>query len=297
MNVKAENLNLSFGDHAVLKDINFELNSKKIYGFLGRNGAGKTSLLSILASFREPSSGTITINGEVPFENAEVMRQVTFMYDKDYKDNSDNVKTMFKNIQRYRPNFDMDYAEYLIDCFKLDKKKAIKKFSKGMKSAVSVIVGLASRTPITIFDEVYLGMDELSRNIFYKELLQDQVKHPRIIILSTHLISEMDYLFDEVLLLKKGEIILQEEYDLLISKGVAVTGKSELVDSFVQSKEQIHVQHLGAIKSVIIYGQLSDENRNAAMDNGLEIGSVSLHDLFIHFTKEDAVNETESRFS
>lgn len=287
MSVKAENLSLNFGRHTVLRDINLELSSQKIYGLLGRNGAGKTSLLSILASFREPSSGSITINGEVPFENANIMQQVAFMYDKDYKEESDNVKSMLQGIQRYRPNFDMDYAEYLIGRFKLDKKKAIKKFSKGMQSAVNVVIGLASRAPITIFDEVYLGMDAPSRDIFYKELLEDQQEHPRIIILSTHLVSEMDYLFDEVIVLNKGEIILQEEYDSLVSKGASITGKSELVDEFVQSKTQLNVQQLGDTKSVMIYGALSDEERKTALDKGLETGPVSLHELFIHLTKED----------
>ncbi|WP_100012481.1 ATP-binding cassette domain-containing protein [Lentibacillus sediminis] len=287
MSVKAENLGLSYGNHMVLKDITFELSSKKIYGLLGRNGAGKTSLLSTLASFRQPSSGSITIDGEIPFENPLIMQQIALMYDKGYKDETDNIKSMLQDLQRYRPHFDMDYAEYLIGRFKLDKKKAIKKFSKGMQSAVNVVIGLASRAPITIFDEVYLGMDAPSRDIFYKELLEDQQEHPRIIILSTHLVSEMDYLFDEVIILNKGEIILQEEYDSLVSKGASITGKSELVDDFVQSKTQLHVQQLGDTKSVMIYGSLSDEERKTAMDKGLETGPVSLHDLFIHLTKED----------
>lgn len=297
MSVKAKNLSLNFGRHTVLRDINLELSSQKIYGLLGRNGAGKTSLLSILASFREPSSGSITINGEVPFENANIMQQVAFMYDKDYKEESDNVKSMLQGIQRYRPNFDMDYAEYLIEQFKLDKKKSIKKFSKGMQSALNVTIGLASRTPVTIFDEVYLGMDAPSRDIFYKELLKDQQNHPRIIILSTHLVSEMDYLFDEVILLNKGNILLQEEYNAFISKGATITGNAELVDDFVQSKKQINVQQLGDTKSVMVYGELHEHEKRAALNKGLEVASISLQDLFIHLTKEEDQYETTRNFS
>src|SRR5690625_2018926 len=163
MNVKAENIQLDYGNHVALKNISFELKQDKIYGLLGRNGAGKTSLLSLLASFREPTTGNLTINGETPFENAFIMQNVSFLYDKDYKDESDNIIQMLQHIQQYRPHFDMEYAEYLIDRFKLDRKKPIKQYSKGMQSSLNVIIGLASRSPLTILDEVYLGMDASAR--------------------------------------------------------------------------------------------------------------------------------------
>jgi len=297
MSVKAENVRLHYGKQEVLKDITFELNENKIYGLLGRNGAGKTSLLSIIASFREQSSGSITINGEIPFENAEIMQQVALMYNKDYKDESDNADSILKNYGRYRPNFDLEYAHYLIRQFKLDKKRPIKKFSKGMQSAFNVIMGLASRTPVTIFDEVYLGMDAPARDIFYKELLKDQENHPRIIILSTHLVSEMDYLFDEVILLHKGEMLLQEDYNSLVSRGASVTGNAETVDKFVREKKKLNEQQLGNTKSVMIYEELSNREYEAGIDQGLEIGPISLQDLFIHLTKEEDGSEAKSNFS
>src|SRR5690625_2810826 len=99
MNVKASQLDLHFGKQKALQNVTFELNEKKIYGLLGRNGAGKTSLLSIMASFREPTAGSVTINGELPFENAKIMQQVAFLYDKDYQDESDNVIGMLQGLQ------------------------------------------------------------------------------------------------------------------------------------------------------------------------------------------------------
>ncbi|WP_339216929.1 ABC transporter ATP-binding protein [Ornithinibacillus sp. FSL M8-0202] len=294
MNVKVDKLSLKYGNYAALQDVSFELTDKKIYGLLGRNGAGKTSLLSILASFREQSAGSVTINGEAPFENASIMQQVAFLYNKDYKDETDSVKKLLEGVERFRPNFDREYAEYLVKRFKLDQKKAIKKLSKGMQSAVNVTIGLASRAPLTIFDEVYLGMDAPSRDIFYKELLEDQERHPRTIILSTHLVSEMDYLFDEVLLLHGGKIMLQENYDAFISKGAKITGNADVVDDFVQSKQSIHEERLGATKAVTILGELSGDERRIASDKGIDIAPVTLHELFVHLTKEDDVYETKS---
>ncbi|GFZ80523.1 ABC transporter [Compostibacillus humi] len=295
MNVSCSELLLKYGNHIALDHINFEIQGEKIYGLLGRNGAGKTSLLSIMASFRKQTAGSITINGEDPFENSNIMEQIVFMYSKNYSEESETIQNMLKSAQRYRPNFDKDYAEYLIGRFQLDVKKPIKKLSKGMQSAFNVTIGLASRAPITILDEVYLGMDAPSRDIFYKELLQEQERHPRMFILSTHLVSEMEYLFDEVILINKGKLLLHEDFDTLVSKGATITGDKEIVDDFVRSKKCINEQQLGGTKSVMIFGELTEVERNDAIDRGLEVTPVPLQDLFIHLTKEEDANGTKSR--
>ena len=287
-NVEVQNLSLYYRKHAALQDVSITLTDGKIYGLLGRNGAGKTSLLSILASFREQTDGIITINGEEPFENAQLMQQVTFIYPKDYKEDSESLKAKFESSKRYRLHFDFEYALYLAERFKLPLDKPIKQFSKGMQATVGAILGLANRSPITIFDEVYLGMDAPTREIFYQELLNDQGDHPRIIILSTHLVSEMDYLFDEVLILHKGKVVLQEEYESLITKGASITGAAEVVDEFVRNMKQLNVQKLGNTKSVMVYGELSDLERQTAHEKELEVGPISLQDLFIHLTEEEA---------
>jgi len=281
-----KNLSLKYNDFEALKNISFELENGKTYGLLGRNGAGKTSLLSLIASFREPTEGKILIDGEEPFENAKIMQQVAFVYEKDYKEETGTVKEMLQIAEYYRPNFDKEYANYLIDRFHLPLKKPVNKLSKGMQSAMSVTIGLASRAPLTIFDEAYLGMDAPTREMFYKEILADQEKNPRIIILSTHLVSEMDYLFDEVLIIKKGKLIVQEEYEDLISKGVSITGESRVVDEFTSGMKILNEQQLGNTKSVMVYEKLLEKQRYDAERLGLDVGPIPLQDLFIHLTEE-----------
>lgn len=130
-------------------------------------------------------------------------------------------------------------------------------------------------------------MDAPTREIFYQELLADQENHPRIFILSTHLVSEMDYLFDEVLILDWGSLILQENYEDFISRGSSLTGPAEVVDEFVHSLQKLNEQKLGNTKSVMIYGTLSEGQQRAAQAKGLQLGPVSLQELFIHLTKEE----------
>lgn len=287
MNIKAINLNLKYGRDQVLRDINFEISEPKIYGLLGRNGAGKTSLLSLIGSFREVTSGQLLINDENPFENDRIMQQVTFMYDKDYTGESETPANTLKDIRHFRSSFDLEYAMELLKKFKLDGHKSVANLSKGKKSAFSVVVGLASRSPITIFDEVYLGMDAATRDLFYQELLKDQELHPRIFILSTHLVSEMDHLFDEVIIIKDGQILLQEPYEDIVARGVTIIGSKQTVDTFADGKEVLNTTQLGDTKSVTLYGALSNAEQVHAQELGLTVDPVSLQDLFIQLTKEE----------
>ncbi|EGA90570.1 ABC transporter related protein [Planococcus donghaensis MPA1U2] len=283
---KLSNVTLKFGKLEALKDVSLTFEPGKIYGLIGRNGAGKTVLLSLLAAFREPTQGQVEIDGEPVFENADKMQQVSFIYTKNYEEEYENIPLMLKFSERYRPNFDKDYAYRLLTRFKLPLDKPINKLSKGMQAALNVVIGLASRTPLTIFDEVYLGMDAPTRVIFYEELLADQVEHPRTFILSTHLVSEMDYLFDHVVIIHEGRLLLDNDYESISAQGVSITGAANQVDDFVSGMKLLNEQKLGGTKSVMTYGALSEEDRLTAQDQGLEVGPVSLQDLFIHLTEE-----------
>ncbi|MCV4234848.1 ABC transporter ATP-binding protein [Virgibacillus sp. LDC1] len=287
LDVQFDRVSVTYGSVEAVRDISLRLPAGKIYGLLGRNGAGKTSLLSVLASFREASSGSVTIGGEQPFENANIMREVSFIYDVDYKEETDKVKAAIESVARYRPHFDTGYALELARKFNLPLDKQLKELSKGMQSAYNVCIGLASRSPVTILDEVYLGMDAPSREIFYRELLEDQELHPRTFILSTHLVSEMDYLFEEVIIIHKGRFVLQDDYESLTSRGVSITGPAAKVDEFIRGMKVLNVQQLGSTKAVMVYGELSEEAQLAAHRAGLEIGPISLQDLFIHLTGEE----------
>ncbi|WP_339295829.1 ABC transporter ATP-binding protein [Paenibacillus sp. FSL W7-1279] len=287
LDIQFDRLSVVYGDLEAVRNVSLHLPAGKIYGLLGRNGAGKTSLLSVLASFREPSSGSVTVGGEQPFENAKIMKEVSFIYDIDYKDETDKVKAAIESVARHRPHFDTGYALELARKFNLPLDKQLKQLSKGMQSAFNVCIGLASRSPVTILDEVYLGMDAPSREIFYRELLEDQERHPRTFILSTHLVSEMDYLFEEVIIIHKGQFVLQDDYESLTSRGVSITGPAAKVDEYIQGMKVLNVQQLGSTKAVMVYGELGEEAQLAAHRARLEIGPISLQDLFIHLTGEE----------
>jgi ABC-2 type transport system ATP-binding protein len=158
--------------------------------------------------------------------------------------------------------------------------------SRGMKSSLGVTLGLASRAPVTIFDEAYLGMDAPSRYSFYDELLKDYMDNPRTFIVSTHLIEEVDSLFEEVLIIDQGRLLLHEETDALRLRATAVTGPADAVDRFVEGLNVLEEKALGKAKTVIVYDELSSQRRKQSQLEGLELEPVALQDLFVQLTKK-----------
>lgn len=284
--INVENVSLEANNFQILKNINFSLEDQKIVGLIGRNGAGKTSLLSLLASYLLPTTGQIMIDGEIAFENESKMEQVTFIYPGDYSEETDKVKDFIEIAKKYNPYFDAEYLEELIEKFRLPLEKKLNEMSKGMQSSMNVVLGLAAKTPVTIFDEAYLSMDAPSREMFYEELMDEQQRNPRLFILSTHLVSEAEHLFDEVVVLNRGEVLFHEDYESLVSKGARVTGSFDEVDQVVAPYQQLKEERLGSMKAVSIYGEdlLSLQEETREFD--VEIEPITLQVLFNQITEE-----------
>lgn len=167
----------------------------------------------------------------------------------------------------------------------MDKK--IDGFSRGMQSAVGAILGLASRAPLTMFDETYLGMDAPARYIFYDALLQDYMDHPRTIILSTHLIQEVENIIEDVIIIDKGRLLLHDDADNLRRRGAAVTGPAGVVDRFTMGMTVLSERRLGGTKSSTVYGDIDADHRRQATELGLELEPVGIQDLFVHLTHNE----------
>lgn len=283
--LKIENVNLSIKKEPILTDINVELKPGNIYGLLGRNGAGKTTLLSLIASYRKVTDGKITLDGRTVFENDEVMQHINFMYNpKDTSAENDKVSKYIESGTVYRDDFDADYGFKLLETFDIDTEKAYGTLSQGQQAAVTATLGLASLSKVTIFDEVTNGMDAPTRELFYREVLEVKGREDRIIILSTHIISEMEHLFDEIIMMHHGKIFLHEPTNELLEKGYTVTGKAERVKEFTQDKQVINVNFLGALQIDTVMGYLSPEDLEIAEDQHLDISQLRLQELFISLT-------------
>lgn len=255
-----------------------------IHGLLGRNGAGKTSLMSIVTGQDWPTEGHVEVFGQRPHENEQVLPRICFVReDQRYIDEA-KAAHAFKAAAMAFPNWDWDFAEQLITDFNLPQQTRIKKMSKGQRSAVGVIIGLASRADITFFDEPYMGLDAVARQLFYDRLLQDYAEHPRTIVLSSHLIDEIAHLIESVVLIDAGKVLLNEPVEQLRDRAVTLVGRTDAVAEITGSREVLHRETMGRTVRTTVLGALNAEEQRRVTDLDIDVVPVSLQQLVVHLT-------------
>ena len=273
-----------YGKVMALEDVSFEIEENKIYGLIGRNGAGKTTIMHIITAQIFASTGELAVFGEHPYENNRVLSQICFIKESQKYIKSYRVSDALDLSASIFSNWDNDYALSLIKDFNLPMNRKIAKLSRGMLSTVGIIIGLASRAPLTIFDEPYLGLDAVARSMFYDRLIEDYAEHPRTILLSTHLIDEVSRLLEHVLVIDQGKLIINEDAETLRDRAYSVVGPGSKVEQFIAGRECMHRESLGSFVSATILGSLRAEERRTAEQLGLELTPVSMQQLIIHLT-------------
>lgn len=277
-----------YGDTVAVDRLTATFEAGAIHGLLGRNGSGKTSLLSVIAAFRRATGGQVLHDAEPVFENPAAVARTCFIRGagdtvaNDWP--SDRVGDALTFAASLRPRWDPDHAERLVERFGLRRDARLSELSRGQRSAVGVVLGLASRAPLTIFDETYLGMDAPSRYAFYDELLADHLEHPRTFVLSTHLIEEVASLFSTVTIIDRGRLLVQADADELRARGAAVTGPVEAVVGFTRGRTVLATKQLGPTRSDTVYGELDEADHRRARELGLSLDPVPIQDLFVHLT-------------
>jgi ABC-2 type transport system ATP-binding protein len=290
LTVRTEDLSVRFAGVPALDRLDLRLAPGKIHGLLGRNGSGKSTLAATLAGFRRPDEGRVLLEGgdlgtaQEPYENAVVTSRVCLIRESGDRPDAVAVKHAVGLSAALRPYWDADLAGDLLDRFEVPLNKKIQKLSRGKKSALGVVLGLASRAPLTIFDESYLGMDVPSRNLFYDMLLADYTEVPRTIVLSTHLVSEVSAMLEEVVILDRGRLVTQSPVDALRGRGASIVGPAAAVDEFTGGFTVLAEERLGGTKSTTVLGDHDPALLAQATAAGLEIGPVGLQDLFVHLT-------------
>lgn len=281
--VEARGLTKRYRGITAVDGVDFQLARNTITGLLGRNGAGKTTLMHLLTGQEFATHGSITIAGESPVENPRVLQHTCFIKESQRYPDDFKPKHVFAAAPGFFPNWDADFARELAVELRLPVDRRIKKLSRGQLSSVGIIVGLASRAPITIFDEPYLGLDAIARQAFYDRLLADYATHPRTIILSTHLIDEVADLLEHALVIDNGRILIDSPVDALRAHAATIAGPAAAVEQAVAGLDVIHRERLGGFVSATVAG-ITEQVTASARAAGLEVGPVSLQQLIIRQT-------------
>ena len=199
--------------------------------------------------------------------------------------NTIKVKEYLQMARTYYPNWDREMEKRLVEQFELNTKKKISKLSKGMLSMVTIIVALASKADITILDEPVAGLDVVARDDFYRLLLEEHEATGRTFIVSTHIIEEAANVFEEVIFLKDGEILLKEDTQELLDRAVHVSGLAEEVDAACEGLEIHHVEQMGRSKGVTV---LLAPGEQIADGYDVTVQPGSLQNLFVALCGREA---------
>ena len=285
---------MRFRGHTALDGVSTVIGRDSITGLLGRNGAGKTTLMQLLTGHRVPTSGTVEVLGAAPYENERVLSRICFVKEGQRYPDHFRVRDALDSAALVFLEWDADLAADLLRDFDLPAKRPVKKLSRGMTSAVGIVIGLASRAPVTLFDEPYLGLDAVARQLFYDRLLADYAENPRTVVLSTHLIEEIAPLLERVLLIDRGRVLLDADAESLRGSAVTVTGPSDRVATFARQHELLHSESLaGQSRSVVRLTGRSDGGDAATA--GLSWEPATLQQLVVAMSLQATRPDTSAR--
>ena len=210
--LEIKNLNKSYGKKEVLKDINLNISSGKIIGLLGKNGVGKTTLIKIINDLLVPSSGSVLVNGKKI--GVETKRIISYLPERTYLNKQMKVYEVLKYFKDFYDDFDYDKALKLLKDLDIDIDKSLYKMSKGMQEKVQLVLVMSRRAKLYILDEPLGGVDPATRDYILDTILSN-FNDDASVIISTHLIADIERILDEVVFIDKGKIVLHSGADEL----------------------------------------------------------------------------------
>lgn len=285
--IQCENLTKRYGKFHALHDVSLTIEGKKITGLIGRNGAGKTTLLKCIAGLYRKTSGELKVFGENPFNSLYVSENCIYVSDEMSFPTTLTLEQLLDMASIFYKNWDAQLAKRLFDYFSLNPNQYHHRLSKGMTSTFNMIVGLASRCELTLFDEPTTGMDEAVRQDFYRAVLKDYLQNPRTMIISSHHLNEIEHLLEDVLLLKEGKPLLHIPMSELKEYAIGVQGDSSLIAEWCRDREVIFTKEIGTDKRyAVVKNHATKSDIQRAKMEGLQVLPVSPSDLCVYLTNK-----------
>ncbi len=262
-----------YGQATVLKKVTLSIDEPGIYCLLGRNGAGKTTLLKSVAGYQSITDGIIQIDGKT-ITTSTLDTGVSYI-ENFAKHFNLPVRKLLRIAYEVNPNYDYDFASEMMERFELDGKKKFNHLSLGMKTMVSTIICLASNKSVVLLDEPVLGYDAIMRVEFYDMLTESFQKHPRIIIVSTHIIEEIAKTIQKLIIIDKGSVRFFDTLQSVETKAFSISGLQKDVEAATQNLNVISQNTVGGLVTSYIF------DIPPKQADSLEVHPLSLQDFFI----------------
>ena len=271
--IELKQVTKQYGQATVLKNITLSIDEPGIYCLLGRNGAGKTTLLKSVAGYQNITSGTIQVDDKL-ITTSTLDTGVSYI-ENFAKHFNLPVRKLLQIASEVNPNYDYDFASEMMESFELDGKKKFNHLSLGMKTMVSTIICLASNKSVVLLDEPVLGFDAIMRVEFYDMLTESFRKHPRIIIVSTHIIEEIAKTIQKLIIIDKGSVRFFDTLQSVETKAFSISGLQKDVEAATQNLNVIGQDTVGGLVTTYIFDNPPEQTAS------LEIHPLSLQDFFI----------------
>lgn len=271
--IELKQVTKQYGQATVLKNITLSIEDPGIYCLLGRNGAGKTTLLKSIAGYQNITSGSIQVDGKA-ITTSTLDTGVSYI-ENFAKHFNLPVQKLLRIASEVNPNYDYDFAAEMMDRFELEGKKKVHHLSLGMKTMVSTIICLASSKDVILLDEPVLGFDALMRVEFYDMLTESFRKHPRIILVSTHIIEEIAKTIQKLILIDRGSVRFFDTLQAVETKAFCISGLQKDVEAATKDRNVIGQDVVGGLVTSYIFDTPPEET------GSLEIRPLSLQEFFI----------------
>ena len=271
--IELKQVTKQYGPATVLKNITLSIDEPGIYCLLGRNGAGKTTLLKSIAGYQNITNGMIQVNGKT-ITTSTLDTGVSYI-ENFAKHFNLPVRKLLRIASQVNPNYDYDFALEMMERFELDGKKKFRHLSLGMKTMVSTIICLASNKEVVLLDEPVLGFDAIMRVEFYDMLTESFQKHPRIIIVSTHIIEEIAKTIQKLIMIDKGSICFFDTLQSVETKAFCISGLQNDVEAATRNLNVIGQDTVGGLVTSYIFDTPPEQTAS------LEIHPLSLQDFFV----------------
>lgn len=208
--LETNHLSKSYGAYPALQDVNLTINCGRIIGLLGPNGSGKTTLLKIINGLLVPTSGSITIGGEAP--GVVTKQHVSFLPDTSYFPKWMKITDLFTYFQDFYEDFDVMKAKEMLKHLNINEKMKLKHMSKGTLEKVQLILTMSRNANLYCLDEPIGGVDPATRDYILQTIINNYSDNASVLI-STHLISDVESVLDDVIFLQNGQVRLQSTVD------------------------------------------------------------------------------------
>jgi len=262
-----------------INDLSLKISDNGIYCLLGKNGAGKTTFMKLLAGQIAANTGQIIVDGQV-VSPARMPISVNFIESGSVQFNM-TVSELIKSAASLQTEFDRDFAREMVGKFGLSLDKRYKTLSLGMKIMLTTIITLANNSKIILLDEPVLGFDAIIRNQFNSLLLESYQNKPRIIIISTHLIDEIAKVTDKLIIINDGKILLQTDMIDIDEHAYTLIGSEQIIIPLLSELNCINKTKVGNMVAAHIY------DKRITLPNGVRLDKLTLQDFFIKYVGGD----------